>query len=189
MDRTRWRQWKKQTNSEVCWVVPSCPRVWAGPSTCSCCQSSTPSPGCWNTPADWWPCVDGWRCASSWNERPGVSEGHSFTLSYWNWIELRTWDSLWLLSTQTQEEIVDEGGELVADQDPVLVDQVVGGDVGVGSAEGLLQRVSLEGWHHVMLCKTKTNKKKQFRRKSVVTKIQNNVHFFFHLAVQMWDMF
>lgn len=45
---------------------------------------------------------------------------------------------------QSQEEVVDEGGELVADQDPVLVDQVVGGDVGVGPSEGLLQGVPLE---------------------------------------------
>lgn len=57
-----------------------------------------------------------------------------------------------LLSRETQEEVVDEGGELVADQDPVLVDQVVGGDVGVGPAESLLQRVPLEGRHHVVLC-------------------------------------
>lgn len=49
-----------------------------------------------------------------------------------------------LLPRQPQEEVVDEGGELVADQDPVLVDQIVGGDVGVGPAEGLLQRVPLE---------------------------------------------
>lgn len=40
----------------------------------------------------------------------------------------------------------------MADQDPVLVDQVVGGDVGVGPAEGLLQWVPLEGRHHVVLC-------------------------------------
>lgn len=33
----------------------------------------------------------------------------------------------------------------MADQDPVLVDQVIGGYVGVGPAEGLLQRVPLEG--------------------------------------------
>lgn len=39
----------------------------------------------------------------------------------------------------------------MADQDPVLVDQVVGGDVGVGPAEGLLQWVPLEGRHHVVL--------------------------------------
>lgn len=50
-----------------------------------------------------------------------------------------------LLSGESQEEVVDERGELVADQDPVLVDQVVGGDVGVGPAESLLQRVPLEG--------------------------------------------
>lgn len=61
------------------------------------------------------------------------------------------WPSLRLLPRQPQEEVVDEGGELVADQDPVLVDQVVGGDVGVGPAEGLLQRVPLEGRDHVML--------------------------------------
>lgn len=59
---------------------------------------------------------------------------------------------LWLLAAQTQEEVVDEGRELVADQDPVLVDQVVGGDVGVGPAERLLQRVPLEGGNHVVLC-------------------------------------
>lgn len=53
---------------------------------------------------------------------------------------------------QSQEEVVDEGGELVADQDPVLVDQVVGGDVGVGPTEGLLQGVPLEGGDHMMLC-------------------------------------
>lgn len=39
----------------------------------------------------------------------------------------------------------------MADQDPVLVDQVVGGDVGVGPAEGLFQWVPLEGRHHVVL--------------------------------------
>lgn len=59
---------------------------------------------------------------------------------------------LWLLSTQTEEEVVDEGGELVADQDPVLVDQVVGGDVGVGSPESLLQGVPLKGQHDMVLC-------------------------------------
>lgn len=58
-----------------------------------------------------------------------------------------------LLTGQTQEEVVEEGGELVADQDPVLVDQIVGGDVGVGPTESLLQRVPLEGGHHVVLCK------------------------------------
>lgn len=42
----------------------------------------------------------------------------------------------------------------MADQDPVLVDQVVGGDVGVGSAESLLQGVPLEGRHHVVLCQS-----------------------------------
>lgn len=61
---------------------------------------------------------------------------------------------LWLLPGESEEEVVDEGGELVADQDPVLVDQVVGGDVGVGPAESLLQRVPLEGRNHVMLCQT-----------------------------------
>lgn len=62
-----------------------------------------------------------------------------------------------LLAGQPQEEVVDEGGELVADQDPVLVDQVVGGDVGVGPAEGLVQGVPLKGRHHVVLCqKTST---------------------------------
>lgn len=61
---------------------------------------------------------------------------------------------LWLLPGESEEEVVDEGGELVADQDPVLVDQVVGGDVGVGPAESLLQRVPLEGGNHVMLCQT-----------------------------------
>lgn len=50
-----------------------------------------------------------------------------------------------LLTGQSQEEVVEEGGELVADQDPVLVDQIVGGDVGVGPTESLLQRVPLEG--------------------------------------------
>lgn len=59
-----------------------------------------------------------------------------------------------LLPGESEEEVVDEGGELVADQDPVLVDQVVGGDVGVGPAESLLQRVPLEGRNHVMLCQT-----------------------------------
>lgn len=59
---------------------------------------------------------------------------------------------LWLLPAQAQEEVVDEGRELVADQDPVLVDQVVGGDVGVGPAESLLQRVPLEGGDHMVLC-------------------------------------
>ena len=39
----------------------------------------------------------------------------------------------------------------MAHQHPVLVDQVVGGDVGVGPAEGLLQGVGLEGVHHVVL--------------------------------------
>lgn len=58
-----------------------------------------------------------------------------------------------LLPGQPEEEVVDEGGELVADQDPVLVDQVVGGDVGVGPAEGLLQGVPLEGRDHVVLWK------------------------------------
>lgn len=57
-----------------------------------------------------------------------------------------------LLPRQSQEEVIDEGGELVADQDPVLVDQVVGGDVGVGPSEGLLQGVPLEGGDHMMLC-------------------------------------
>lgn len=55
------------------------------------------------------------------------------------------------MSRESQEEVVDEGRELVADQDPVLVDQVVGGDVGVGPAESLLQRVPLEGRHHMVL--------------------------------------
>lgn len=41
----------------------------------------------------------------------------------------------------------------MADQDPVLVDQVVGGDVGVGPAESLIQRVPLEGRDHVGLCR------------------------------------
>lgn len=50
-----------------------------------------------------------------------------------------------LLSRETQEQVVDEGRELVADPDPVLVDQIVGGDVGVGPAEGLIQRIPLEG--------------------------------------------
>ena len=59
--------------------------------------------------------------------------------------------SLWLLSRQPQVEVVDEGRELVANQDPVLVDQVVGGDVGVGPPESLLQRVPLEGGHHMVL--------------------------------------
>lgn len=58
-----------------------------------------------------------------------------------------------LLSRESKEEVVDEGGELVADQDPVLVDQVVGGDVGVWPAERLLQRVPLEGRHHMVLWK------------------------------------
>lgn len=49
------------------------------------------------------------------------------------------------MTGESQEEVVDEGRELVADQDPVLVDQVVGGDVGVGPAESLVQRVPLEG--------------------------------------------
>lgn len=40
----------------------------------------------------------------------------------------------------------------MADQYPVLVDQVIGGDVGVGPAEGLLQGVSLEGRYHMVLC-------------------------------------
>ena len=52
---------------------------------------------------------------------------------------------------QAQHEVVDERRELVADQDPVLVDQVVGGDVGVGPAERLIQRVPLEGRDHVGL--------------------------------------
>lgn len=45
--------------------------------------------------------------------------------------------SLWFLSGQSEEEVVEERRELVADEDPVLVDQVVGGDVGVGPAESL----------------------------------------------------
>lgn len=57
------------------------------------------------------------------------------------------------MTRESQEEVIDEGGELVADQDPVLVDQVVGRDVGVGPAERLLQRVPLERRHHMMLCK------------------------------------
>lgn len=60
-----------------------------------------------------------------------------------------------LLPGEAQEEVVDESGELVADQDPVLVYQVVGGDVGVGSSESLLQGVSLKGGHHVVLCKSR----------------------------------
>lgn len=40
----------------------------------------------------------------------------------------------------------------MADQDPVLVYQIVGGYVGIGPAESLLQRVPLEGQHHMMLC-------------------------------------
>lgn len=60
---------------------------------------------------------------------------------------------LWLLSTETEEEIVDEGGELVADQNPVLIDQVVGSDVGVGPSESLVQRVPLKGRYHMVLCK------------------------------------
>lgn len=44
----------------------------------------------------------------------------------------------------------------MADQDPVLVYQVVGGDVGVGSSESLLQGVSLKGGHHMMLCKSRS---------------------------------
>lgn len=39
----------------------------------------------------------------------------------------------------------------MADQDPVLVYQIVGGYVGIGPAESLLQRVPLEGQHHMML--------------------------------------
>ena len=57
-----------------------------------------------------------------------------------------------LLTRQAEEEVVEQGGELVADQDPVLVNQVVGGDVGVGPSKGLLQGVPLEGGHHVVLC-------------------------------------
>lgn len=64
---------------------------------------------------------------------------------------------LGLLSRQAEEEVVEQGGELVADQDPVLVDQVVGGDVGVGPPEGLFQGVPLEGGHHVVLCMHRTN--------------------------------
>lgn len=64
--------------------------------------------------------------------------------------------SLRFLSGETQEEVVEEGGELVADQHPVLVDQVVGCDVGVGPAEGLIQGVPLEGRHHVVLCNKKS---------------------------------
>ena len=59
--------------------------------------------------------------------------------------------SLWLLSRHAQVEVVDEGRELVANQHPVLVDQVVGGDVGIGPPEGLLQRVPLEAGHHMGL--------------------------------------
>lgn len=57
------------------------------------------------------------------------------------------------MSRESQDEVVDQGRKLVADQDPVLVDQVVGGDVGVGPAESLLQRVPFEGRHHMVLCK------------------------------------
>lgn len=58
---------------------------------------------------------------------------------------------LGFLSRQSQVEVVDEGRELVADQDPILVHQVVGGDVGVGPSESLLQRVPLEAGHHMVL--------------------------------------
>lgn len=137
---------------------PFCPRGSAGPSACSCSPSSTPSPGCWSTPAGGWPCAAGWRCASSCREaqtfnadkhfRHGANRGNGYLLL-----------SLRLLSTQPEEEVVDEGRDLVADQDPVLVDQVVGGDVGVGSAERLLQRVPLKGRHYMVLCQeTKTHK-------------------------------
>ena len=39
----------------------------------------------------------------------------------------------------------------MADQDPVLVDQVVGGDVSIRPTERLLQRVPLKRRHHVVL--------------------------------------
>lgn len=71
---------------------------------------------------------------------------------------------LGLLSRQTQEEVVEEGRELVADQDPVLVDQVVGGDVGVGPAESLLQRVPLKGRHDVMLCRFTRFRRRTFSK-------------------------
>lgn len=58
------------------------------------------------------------------------------------------------MTRDSQEQIIDEGRELVADQDPVLVDQVVGGNVGIGPAKRLLQWVPLEGRHHMVLCKT-----------------------------------
>lgn len=64
------------------------------------------------------------------------------------------WVLLRLLTGESQEEVINEGWELVADQDPVLVDQVVGRDVGIRPAERLLQRVPLERRHHMMLCKS-----------------------------------
>lgn len=85
--------------------------------------------------------------------REEKQEGHKHGLSPSERFQHSCWGVLlWLLSRQAEDEVVDEGWELVADQDPVLVDQVVGGDVGVGSAEGLLQGVSLEGRDHMVLC-------------------------------------
>lgn len=49
--------------------VPSCRRRSADSSACSCFLSSTPSPDCWNTPADRWLCADGWKYASFWMNR------------------------------------------------------------------------------------------------------------------------
>lgn len=50
-------------------------------------------------------------------------------------------------------EVVEDGGCLVADSDPVLVYQVAGGHVSVGCSEGLLQGVPFERGHHVLPCK------------------------------------
>lgn len=60
-----------------------------------------------------------------------------------------------MLSGQSEEQVVDERGELVTDEDPVLVEQVIGGDVGVWPTESLFQRIPLECGHHVMLWKAK----------------------------------
>ena len=89
------------------------------------------------------------------------SEAATLSTSSWDYkvFDRSLWVLLRLLSRESKEEVVDEGGELVADQDPVLVDQVVGGDVGVWPAERLLQRVPLEGRHHMVLWKRCRRKK------------------------------